>query len=104
MKLKEVGYRVAVSADAVEALERVRQLKPDLILLDLKMEGIDGTEFLSRLRQEDPKTKVIVVSAYPHEIANVHTHPEYKIEGYYEKPVDLENLLDRIERTIGGPA
>lgn len=102
LKLKEIGYRVYIAGDGSEGLQRVKEHKPDLILMDLKMVGMDGTEFLRKFRQEDSKTKVIVTSAFPDEIAELYAE-NLQIEGYIEKPVTLEFLLDQIEKAIGGP-
>ena len=49
--LNEAGYQTTALGDAREALERLPDLKPDLILLDVAMPGMDGREFLARLRE-----------------------------------------------------
>ena len=48
--LKEAGYAATAMATAREALDRLTELAPDLILLDLSMPGMDGRQFLHRLR------------------------------------------------------
>ena len=66
MILTKAGYTVITSFDGQEALEKVREHKPDLILLDLRMPRMDGIEFLHKanLRDSHPSTKVIVFSNY----------------------------------------
>lgn len=100
-QLKELGYRVRIAADGLEAFRRIAESTPDLIVLDLRMVGMDGLTFLRRLRQEDPATKVIVISAHADEIVNVHTE-NLKIEGFFDKPFPLEDLFEQIEKSIGG--
>ncbi len=101
-KLQEMGYRIDLAADGEEGLQRTEEFKPHLILLDLLMEGIDGAEFLKRLREKDSQTPVIVISSFPSEISGVYTG-EHKLAGYYEKPIHLEDLLIKIEKLTGGP-
>lgn len=58
--LSDSGYRVLVATDGLSALEQIEYLKPDIILLDVIMPGIDGFETCSRLKS-DPKTAAIPV-------------------------------------------
>jgi CheY-like chemotaxis protein/DNA-binding CsgD family transcriptional regulator len=58
--LAESGYRVLVATDGLSALEQIAYLKPDIILLDVMMPGIDGYETCNRLKS-DPKTAAIPV-------------------------------------------
>ncbi len=58
--LSESGYRVLVATDGLSALEQIQYLKPDIILLDVMMPGIDGYETCKRLKTE-PKTAAIPV-------------------------------------------
>ncbi len=62
--LKNEGYDVSVAYDGQQALEMVRDLEPDLILLDLRMPRVSGIEFLSKydLQKKHPNVKVIVFS------------------------------------------
>jgi len=58
--LSEAGYRVLVATDGLSALEQIAYLKPDIILLDIMMQGIDGFETCNRLKSE-PETVDIPV-------------------------------------------
>lgn len=102
-KLKELGYTVRIAADGAEAFHQMEDKRPDLVILDLRMVGMDGIDFLRKLRKDDQKIKVIVVSAYSDEIVNIHTE-NLKIEGFFDKPFPLEDLLDQVEKSIGGAA
>lgn len=63
-KLTANGYDVSTAQDGKEALKLLEQIKPDLILLDIKMPGLPGNEVLRRVRQTDwgEKIKVVVLT------------------------------------------
>ncbi len=65
--LEEMDYDVIVSHNGLDALEKVNNLKPDIMLLDLIMEGIDGMEILRRVRLFDQSIGIIVVSGVAYE-------------------------------------
>ena len=58
--LSEAGYRVLVATDGMSALEQINYLKPDIILLDVMMPGIDGFETCHRLKS-NPTTRSIPI-------------------------------------------
>jgi two-component system, OmpR family, response regulator VicR len=66
MILSQSGYIVDTAFDGQEALEKIQENEPDLILLDLRMPRVDGIEFLRhvKLLDEHPKVRVIVFSNY----------------------------------------
>jgi two-component system response regulator VicR len=66
MILTKAGYDVATAFDGREALERIHDKEPELILLDLRMPRMDGIEFLRhvKLLDEHPRVRVIVFSNY----------------------------------------
>jgi DNA-binding response OmpR family regulator len=63
-ELEESGYRVILAASAAEAEQKLREETPDLITLDIKMPGVDGIEFLEKLKQNHRDIPVILCSAY----------------------------------------
>jgi DNA-binding NarL/FixJ family response regulator len=61
----EAGWEVCGEAqNGLEALQKARELLPDLVLLDISMPGISGLEVARRLRKEVPQTKIIVISQH----------------------------------------
>ena len=58
------GYEVHVALTGTSGLELVDYHHPDVVLVDLKLPGMDGDEVLQRIRKTQPKTKVIVITAY----------------------------------------
>ncbi|HYL82313.1 MAG TPA: response regulator [Candidatus Acidoferrum sp.] len=65
-ELQEAGYRVSVAADGAEALRMVKQARPDLMTIDIKMPGMDGIELLRRVREIYRDLPIIICTAYGH--------------------------------------
>ena len=84
---------VITAASGEEALEIAKKQKPNLILLDIKMEGIDGIETLKRFRQTDKTTKVIMVTGKkPEEENSCEKCGELGALDYIHKPLELDEL------------
>lgn len=96
--LTDNGYRVISAGDAIEAMNRVRQDTPDLILLDLQMPYATGTDLYRRLRSRSPwrEIPVIVVSG----LAGRHVAVSPAVP-VIDKPVDEDRLLREVERALG---
>ncbi|MDR3557539.1 MAG: sigma-54 dependent transcriptional regulator [Syntrophobacteraceae bacterium] len=85
------GYSVETAADALEALERMRDSSFDIVLLDIKMPGMDGIELQARLKEIDGQMAIIIMTAY----ASVDTAVQALKQGAYDyiaKPVDPDDL------------
>jgi DNA-binding NtrC family response regulator len=92
----EDGYTVAVAASGREALQAVGQAPWDILLVDIKMPGMDGLELQRRLKEITPDALVIIMTAY----ASVDTAVQALKDGAYDyvaKPFDPEEL----ERLVG---
>lgn len=88
--LEDEGYRVLASLGSA-AVEMARELHPDVVLLDLRMPGMDGAEVSRRLRA-DPETAgipIIVVSAVQHLAQAVE---KLSVDAQLQKPFDLDRL------------
>ncbi len=96
--LKERGYTVVVASDGEEGLKKALQVRPDLILLDIMMPRMDGTETASRLKN-DPRTKNIPIFFLTAVIA---AEDRKNFEGnttpIFAKPVIFSELLDAIRQ------
>lgn len=97
--LADCGYRVVAAADGAQALDRVKKLRPSLIILDMMMPHMDGAQVAQRLRA-DPQTSgipIVVVSADPRARDRLrHT----RIQARLAKPFDLDELLHVVERHL----
>ena len=93
------GYEVAAAASGGEALSMHRAGPFDLILLDVKMQGIDGLDTLDQLRVQDPDVRVVMISGHA-SIANaVHAVKQGAFD-FLEKPLDSDRLLVTVQRAL----
>ncbi|WNS43214.1 response regulator [Paenibacillus sp. MMS20-IR301] len=89
--------QVAAAKDGLSAMELVKAHRPEAILTDIRMPGMDGLEFLERLKQEGITTRVIMVSAYNlFEYAQKAVH--HGAYDYLLKPVEIEKIADVLSR------
>ena len=85
------GFQVTTAINGEEALLKFKENRPQVVLLDIKMPGMDGLEVLRRIKEIDSGTGVIMISAF----GDVNTVQEALQRGandYLEKPIDLERL------------
>jgi len=97
--LKEAGYEVITAANGYEGLEKVKELNPDLVLLDMKMPGMDGIETLCELKRRDFKSGIIMMTAYG-ELDLLNAAKEQGAHDYVIKPFDINLLCRVVENTI----
>jgi DNA-binding response OmpR family regulator len=97
--LTSEGYQVEQVADGRTAVERVFLLKPDLILVDLRLPGLDGTEVCKRIRAGRLDTPIIVISAAKEEFDKV-LLLELGADDYLVKPFGARELLARIKAVL----
>ncbi len=86
------SYRVIQAADGPSALDLVRDRPVDLVLLDIKMPGMDGLEVLAQLHQENPQLPVVIISGH----GSIQTAVEATRLGafdFIEKPIDADRIL-----------
>ena len=99
--LEASRYEVIEASDGMSALERYFLEKPNLVLLDLTMEGMHGLDVLRKLREMDPKVKAIVSSGYSNDpvMANYH---DYGFVGVVPKPYNIAELSNAVHEAING--
>jgi len=92
---------VATASSGEEALVLLQSEKPDLVLLDIKMGGIDGIETLKRIMQLDKDMKVIMVTGKkPDEENSGNKCSEYGALDYINKPLKLDELENVVLRIL----
>ncbi|HLA39268.1 MAG TPA: response regulator [Candidatus Glassbacteria bacterium] len=92
------GYQVHTAADALEALAMFEHERFDLIILDIKMPGMDGIEALGKFLGRDNKIPVIINSAYDSYKDNFMS---WAADSYVIKSADLTELKQKVKESLG---
>jgi len=93
--LRGKGYEVLTAGSGAEALQRVKEDRPHLILLDIRMPGMDGFEVLRQVREMDREVGVIMVTAENEEAVGRRALQLGAFD-YIVKPVDLKYLENSV--------
>lgn len=101
--VQEAGYPALAVATADEALLRMEQVRPELLVLDMSLPGISGLQLLDQLRAEAAwrELPVIMVSGDPAKLVAVKGRDHVVA---LTKPFDVGTLVAEIERALGPPA
>jgi DNA-binding NtrC family response regulator len=94
------GYDIEVFGNGEEALKKLYQ-KPDLVLLDIMLPGMDGLEILKKIKQVDEHLPVIMLSAQG-KIEVALESLKYGAYDYFPKPIDLQKLEPAVKNAIKG--
>ncbi len=100
-RLTKKGYDVHHKDNGIDGLEAIGVLKPDLVILDMMMPGIDGREVAEQVEEFkiiDPN-RIIVLSG-KEMTSEVKALFELGVHDYIQKPFNIDNLLIRIERAL----
>lgn len=99
--LRLQGYEVTEAASGAEALERVKRSRPDLVIMDLTLPGLDGLSTVYRLREIDSMCDVPIVACTAHSPA-LHLSAARAVgcDEYVTKPVDLATLVGAVARLL----
>ncbi len=103
-RLLELSGEVEVLAEAEDgqqALEMVRRLRPQVLLLDVRMPKVGGLQVLEALRQENDAPRVILLTTFDDDAALL-DGVRLGIAGYLLKDVDLDRLLEALRAVAGG--
>jgi two-component system, NtrC family, nitrogen regulation response regulator NtrX len=93
------GYSVTTAGSGGEALSAYRTRPFDLVLLDVKMQGIDGIETLHQLRQQDPDARIVMISGHSSIATAVQAVKDGAFD-FLEKPLDSDRLLVTVQRAL----
>ena len=99
--LETAGCEVVEAENGLDALERYFLDKPDVVLLDLVMKGMYGLDVLHKIRELDPRARIVVVSAdiqtSSHDMAG-----EAGAAAFINKPFDRTEILSALDTALAG--
>ncbi|MBL7158767.1 MAG: response regulator [Candidatus Omnitrophica bacterium] len=100
-RLQASGYETETASCGEEALKKIKELKPDLVLLDVKMPGMNGFEVCQRSKS-DPETKAvpIIFLTTAAQESDIIKGKELGADGYLTKPYDGKELIKEIGRIL----
>ena len=100
--LGHAGYAVIEAGDGREGLSRLREQRPDLIILDLMLPGMSGWEFLNQSREQRDRTNIPVVI-----LSAIEGRADYPstlgVAAWFTKPLDVSRFLSAVEQLAGAP-
>jgi two-component system chemotaxis response regulator CheY len=98
-QLDEAGFEVVGEAgNGLEAVERYRELRPDLVLLDLVMPELDGRQALVRILEHDPAARVVILSSLGAQ-GDIAECLRLGARSYLQKPIDPD-AMERVLRQV----
>ncbi len=100
MYLEAAGFRVEVAERGDDALERIAAERPDLLLLDLNLPGVDGFEVTRRVRQGDAGTMPILMLTARDDAVDKVVGLELGADDYVTKPFDPRELVARVRAVL----
>ena len=105
MMIKDIltrnGYNVVGEAEnGAKALEKYKELSPDLVLMDITMPEVDGIQALKNIRAEFPSAKVIMCSAMGQQ-AMVIDSIQNGASDFVVKPFQADRVIDAVKKAIG---
>jgi CheY-like chemotaxis protein len=92
--LREEGYDVSAVENGVQGLEALGKNTFDLILVDKKMPGIDGLDFIRQVRERKLPTKIVLISG------SISEHPMREVDAYLSKPCEIDQLLETVKKML----
>ncbi len=100
--LQKEGYDTYQAANGLQALEIVQENVPDLILLDMKIPGMDGIEILKRVKALHPNMKVIIMTAYG-ELDMIQEAMDLGAMTHFAKPFDIVDIREAVKKYLAQP-
>ncbi|MFQ5639975.1 MAG: PAS domain S-box protein [bacterium] len=97
--LRRLGYRIHTAKSGEEAIDYVRKVSQDLLILDMVMDGIDGTETYRRILEFQPQQKAIVLSGYAMS-KRVEKALKLGVGGFVSKPISLNALATVVRKEL----
>ena len=98
---EERNYQIKTATSGEQALKAVDEFKPSVVLLDIKMSGVDGIQVLQKIKAKHPRIKVIMVTALETR-DKIEECLRLGADNYITKPLSLEYLENDVREKIEG--
>ncbi len=96
-ELRRAGFETMTAGNAAQGLEFVETMKPDLVILDIRMAGMDGIDALQRIIERDNSIPVVLNTAFSSYKDNYLT---WAADAYVTKSSDVTELLDTVNEVL----
>ncbi len=96
--LMDDGHEVIPASNGKEAIEKYAEFEPDIVLLDVRMPGIDGYETFLQIIEQDPGARVVFTSAYSIRSAQYKKAKDLSLSGILSKPIEFTKLRRMITK------
>lgn len=93
------GYKTFQAANGVQALDIVKNEEPQLVILDMKIPGMDGLEILKRIKKDNQSIKVIIMTAYG-ELDMIQEAIDHGAITHFAKPFDIDDILSAVKKEL----
>jgi two-component system response regulator (stage 0 sporulation protein F) len=93
------GYETFTASNGNQALTIIEDESPDLVLLDVKIPGMDGIEILKEIRQRNLETNVIMMTAYG-ELEMINEAKKLGAVAHFSKPFDIDEVRQKIRKFL----
>jgi CheY-like chemotaxis protein len=104
-RLERRGFQMLIATDGEEGVNLAQSGRPDLILMDMSLPGMDGWEATRRLKGCEDTRKIPIIALTAHAMASDEQKArEAGCDDFDTKPIDLERLLEKMRRFIALPA
>lgn len=98
IRWEDLGCQITAQAeDGVAALEQMTAARPDIVISDIRMPGMDGLELAHTISEQYPRTKVIILTGYP-DFAYAQRAIQYHVVDFVLKPTTVESLTQAVEK------
>jgi two-component system response regulator (stage 0 sporulation protein F) len=97
--LQAEGYKTCEASNGIQALSIVKKEHPHLVLLDMKIPGMNGLEILKQIKKESADTKVMMMTAYG-EVEMIESAMANGAITYFDKPFEIDEVLAEIQKHL----
>jgi len=92
--------KISIAVDGCDAMEKIKEFSPDIIVSDIRMPCLDGIEMIKRVKSKSYSPIIIITTAFS-DSSYLLDALDMKVDAYLIKPIDIQQLMKKIEDSIG---